>query len=171
MMEVLFSARRVNWSAHAADWPDGGETRYAVYTDGTVESPWGRAALSPQAFARLKELLTGDFCRAATHHNAFDGEGWEMTLYAGNGHIIHETGLGYIYGVTVLEEIAALLRGAEWPGGGPPPHRDIGDEILSDILRSLAAEQRKKKRFTDEPPEISQRERRANPVSCRPQKS
>ena len=102
MTVVLFTAQWVDWSGCAVNETGCGEKRYTIYTDGTVENGIVRASLSPEAFARLKELFSGDFCHAITHRDAYDGDGWSMTLYAGNGHIIHETGLGYIYGVPVL---------------------------------------------------------------------
>lgn len=156
MTVVLFTAQWVDWSGCAVNETGCGEKRYTIYTDGTVENGIVRASLSPEAFARLKELFSGDFCHAITHRDAYDSDGWSMTLYAGNGHIIHETGLGYIYGVPVLEEIAAILRGFDCHGGRTNENPDplSPDAILRDILQSMEAERKKKVRIDDDWPEF-----------------
>ena len=158
MAVVLFSAHCVDWSLHAVDEASGDENRYTIYTDGTIESIMGRDTLSPEVFARLMELFAGDFCRAITHGDAYDGEGWSMTLYAGNGHIIHETGLGYIYGVPVLEEIATILRETHCHSRGTTDSKEADplspDVPLRNILQSMASEQKKKVKTADDWPEL-----------------
>ena len=150
MSRLLFTARCVDWTCHPLFEDEAGdsigESRYRVYDDGTVEQGVWSEPLKPEAFERLMELLNGDFRSASTHHDALDGEGWAMTLYDGDGGILHETELGYVYGVPVLEEIAAILRAPKsWETPGVPDGFPDPDELMRQVLQDCALEQKKRK--------------------------
>ena len=142
MRTPLFSASWYDWSG----WGGGdeyysGTGSYRVYGDGTCETGMIERPLPPEAFERLKALLYGDFLQAKTHQDAFDGEGWEMTLYDEDGNVVHETGTGYIYGVPVLEEIVRILNDPGPRVTWDPDDPLNPDNLLKSIIEHMRGEQ------------------------------
>ena len=97
---------------------------WKVYSDGyyTYESV-SRATLEPRdniyiyegtldenSFRTLCDVF-GYSEWPKAYRDACDGEAWQMILFDSAGNIINTTGkIGYIYGMTVLENIGDLLR-------------------------------------------------------------
>ncbi len=137
MGKLLFSAHSEDWSGQM--WFDDGTgyaaggTCYRIYDDGICESGCWQEKMSPELFARMQELFSGDFLCSKTHNEGNDGEAWSMILYDRNGNIIHETGLGYIYNVPALEELVRILHQAD-PLRQHTDGHDVSASLWDDLI-------------------------------------
>ena len=115
---LLFRAVWMNWGIKCYPRDEIEKKEWLIFNNKTVSAnAWytksgkisvGNIALIQEDFNELKKLFEKDFLDACAYKDAYDGEGWEMTLFERNGNIIHQIS-GYIYGVEPLEKIAAAL--------------------------------------------------------------
>lgn len=122
---LIFWAKNMNWGSISLSEGTWRNTEYKVYSDGSVwskadfsavnsDSFWGKLSqpveeqMDQEMFRQFKQILNREFENTKTV-NACDGEGWEMISYEQDGSEWHKIS-GHIYGVSVLERIAEILK-------------------------------------------------------------
>jgi len=136
----MFSASIDNWGLTDASEDYWSSSYWRVYYDGIVEyyekyNLSGETThvtweLSDEEFSELSDIFRGRFREVDEGTSAEDGEVWSMTYYGKNEEKIHHF-FGYIYNITVLEEIVDILDSDERDkvekGEYEPPVEDIDE--------------------------------------------